>query len=117
MATTIPIKVYEILEDRLGREDAKELVREIESAVEAVAIQKKVEVRDELSGDLASKSDLRAEINAVRSDLTAMEAKLERKIDAIEWKLKLYFLILLFAIIIFSPKAVDFIAKLVGVIK
>jgi len=106
MATTIPIRVYEILEDKLGREEAREIVHEIEASADAIATQKKVEIRDELSKELASKADL-----------SATEARLERKIDALEWKLKLYFLILLFTIILVSPRALDLISRLLGIVK
>ncbi len=41
----------------------------------------------------------------------------ERRLSELEGKMKLYFLILLFVIILVSPKAVDLIAKFLGVIK
>jgi hypothetical protein len=103
MATTIPIKVYEILEDKLGKKEARELVHEIEISVDAIATQKKVEIRDELSKELLTKAEFQSEIKALRIEL--------------ESKMRLYFLILLFAIIILNPRAIDLIAKLLGIIK
>lgn len=99
MPTTIPIKIYEILEDRLGRDEAKEIVREIEAAVDAIAREKKVEVKDELGKELLTRAEFHAEMRALES------------------KLKLYFLILLFAMFILNPKAIDLIAKLLGIVK
>ncbi|GER94197.1 hypothetical protein [Dissulfurispira thermophila] len=106
MAATIPVKIYEILEDKLGRDEAKEVVKELEDAVNAIILQKKTEVKEELSRELASKADI---------------ARLEGKIEAIkidlERKLKLYFIMLIFVIILVSPRAIDLLAKLLGVIK
>jgi hypothetical protein len=103
MPTTIPIKIYEILEDRLGRDEAKEIVREIEASVEAIAREKKIEVKDELGKELVTRAYFEERI-----------AHFETKIES---KLRLYFLILLFSMFILNSKAIDLIAKLLGVVK
>ena len=103
MPTTIPIRIYEILEDKLGRDEAKEIVREIEASVDAIAREKKIEVKDELGKELVTKAYFEERI-----------AHLETKLES---KLRLYFLILLFAMFILNPRAIDLIAKLLGVIK
>lgn len=113
MGVTIPVKIYEILEDKLGRDEAKEVVKELEDAVNAITLQKKTEVKEELSRELASKAD----IARLEGKMEVIEEKIQAvKID-LEWKLKLYFIILIFVIILVSPKAIDLIAKLLGVIK
>jgi hypothetical protein len=103
MATSIPIKIYEILEDKLGREEAKNIVREIETAVDSIAREKKVEVKDELGKELLTRNEFFAEMKALRTEL--------------ESKMQLYFLILLFAMFILNPHAIDLIAKILGVVK
>ena len=69
----------------------------MENAAASIALQKKVEIRDELSKELASKSDLLA-------------VKIELKSD-----MRLYFIILVAVIIITNPRALDLIAKLLSV--
>ena len=64
-----------------------------------MAVQKKLEVRDELVKELASKSDL-----------AATEARLDGK-------MKLYFVITIAIILLTNSKAMDIIGKLFGLIK
>lgn len=99
MSTAIPIEVYEILEDKLGRENAHVITTAMENAAASIALQKKVEIRDELSKELASKSDLLA-------------VKIELKSD-----MRMYFIILVAVIVITNPRALDLIAKLLGVVR
>lgn len=111
MATTsIPIKIYEILEDKLGREKANEITREIETAIDAIALQKKVEIKDELDRELLRRGEFIAEMKTLRIEMQNLRIEIESK-------LKLYFLILLFTIILVSPNAIELISKLLGIIK
>ena len=98
----VPLDVYRILERRLGEQEAVEIVRAIEATAQDVALQKKVEIRDELSKELASKSDL-----------LATEAKLREEIV----KIKLYFVVTIAVILITNPKALELIGKLLGIVK
>jgi hypothetical protein len=69
--------------------------------------------KNESSADLATKADLANLKTELKTDI----ARLEGRIIGIEWKQKLYFLILLFVIIITNPRALDLIAKLPGIVK
>ena len=110
VATTIPIHVYEILEDKLGREEAKELVREIEASADALATQKKVEIRDDLRNELLTKEEFHGEMKAIRAEMSTLEQKLLRRMD-------IYFIIIICIIVLLNPRAIDLIAKLLGVVK
>lgn len=103
---TVTFEVYKILEKRLGETEATEIVKAIDAAASDIALQKKLEVRDELVKELASKSDL-----------AATEARLEQKIDRIDNKMKLYFVITIAIILLTNSKAMDIIGKLLGLIK
>jgi uncharacterized membrane protein YdfJ with MMPL/SSD domain len=96
---TITFEVYKILEKKLGEAEATEIVKAIDAAASDIAIQKKLEVRDELVKELASKADL-----------AAVEARLEGKI-------KLYFVITIAVILLTNSKAMDLIGKILGLIK
>jgi hypothetical protein len=98
----VPLDVYRILEKKLGEADAMEIVKAIEATAQDVALQKKVEIRDELSKELANKADL-----------LATEAKLREEIG----KIKLYFVVTIAVIIITNPKALEVIGKIIGVVK
>jgi hypothetical protein len=103
---TVTFEVYKILEKKLGEADATEIVRAIDAAATDIAVQKKLEVRDELVKELASKSDL-----------AATEARLEQKIDRLDNKMKLYFVITIAIILLTNSKAMDIIGKLLGLVK
>ena len=60
---------------------------------EELALQKKLELRDELTKELASKADiqvLKTEIQAVRAEVQALEARLEAKIEKEILRLRLF---------------------------
>ncbi len=131
MATAIPMDIFELLEKKVGREEAKEVVKIIEETLtiiekkaQDVALQKKLEIKDELTKELATKADivrLEGEINTIRQEIQTVKIDLEGKIHSLkvdlEGKLRLYFLILLFTIILVSPKAIDLIRNFLGVVK
>jgi hypothetical protein len=85
---------------------------------------KKLELKDELTKELASKEDiqvLKAEIQAVRAEVQAMEARLEAKIEKeilrLDRKFTILFIILFFTLILVNQNALEFLLKVLGVIK
>jgi len=96
----------------------------MEKRAEELAIQKKLELKDELTKELASKADiqvLKAEIQAVRAEVQAMEARLEAKIEKeilrLDRKFTILFIILFFTLILVNQNALEFLLKVLGVIK
>jgi hypothetical protein len=131
MARAIDLELLQLLEDKLGKETARKVAQAIEIGLEVLekraeelAIQKKLELRDELVKELASKADiqvLKAEIQAVRAEMQAMEARLEAKIEReilkLDRKFTIMFIILLFAVILVNQNALEFLLKVLGLIK
>ncbi len=96
MAHAITMELLQLLEDKLGKEEGRKVAEAInigldviEKKAEAVAFQKKLELRDELTGELASKAD----IMLIRQEMQTMKVELEAKIDqnkiALEGKIEL----------------------------
>ncbi len=150
MARAIDLELLQLLEDKLGKEEARKVAKAIEIGLEVLekraeelALQKKLELRDELTKELASKADiqvLKAEIQAVRAEMQAMEQRLEAKIELVrkeldgkiereilklEHKLEHKFNIIVFFIIIstliiffnINKDALEFLLKVLGLIK
>jgi ABC-type phosphate transport system auxiliary subunit len=127
MAQAISIEIYQLLEERLGKEEGRKVteainiaLEAIEKRAEAVALQKKLEIKDELTKELATKADivrLEREIQTVRQEIQTVRQEIQTVRVDIEGKLRLYFLILIFVIILVSPSAIDLIGKFFGVIK
>jgi hypothetical protein len=106
MAATLPIKIYEILEAKLGKEDAKEVVNALEEVAKSLAKKSKLEMKDEIKNELVTKGEL---------DLLGKEFHAEMK--ALRAEFRMYFVILVCLIILLNPRAIDLIAKFLGVIK
>jgi len=97
MARAIDLELLQLLEDKLGKETARKVAQAIEIGLEILekraeelAIQKKLELKDELTKELASKADiqiLKAEIQTVRAEMQAMEERLEAKIELVRREL------------------------------
>jgi len=138
MARAIDLELLQLLEDKLGKETARKVAQAIELGLEVLekraeelALQKKLELRDELTKELASKADiqvLKAEIQTVRAEMQAMEERLEAKIEKVRLELKeeilkldrkftIMFIILLFAVILVNQNALEFLLKVLGLIK
>jgi ABC-type phosphate transport system auxiliary subunit len=135
MARAIDLELLQLLEDKLGKEEARKVAQAIEIGLEVMekraeelAIQKKLELRDELTKELASKADLQA----LRAEMQAMEERLEAKIDKVRTELSakieneilrldrkftIMFIILLFAVILVNQNALEFLLKVLGLIK
>jgi hypothetical protein len=85
----------------------------MEKRAEELALQKKLELRDELTKELASKADLQI----LRAEIQAMEAKIEREILRLDRKFTILFIILFFTLILVNQNALEFLLKVLGVIK
>ncbi len=131
MAKAIDLELLQLLEDKLGKEEARKVAQAIELGLEILekraeelALQKKLELKDELTKELASKADiqvLKAEIQAIRAEMQAMEARLEAKIEReilkLDRKFTILFIILFFTLILVNQNALEFLLKVLGLIK
>ena len=120
MLQPINIELYQFLEERLGKEEARKVAEVIERGFEAienkaeeVALQKKLEIKDELTKELATKAD----IARLEGEIQTLKADFEGKISVLRMEFRVYFVILLAVIILSSPRAVDLIGKILGVVK
>jgi hypothetical protein len=138
MARAIDLELLQLLEDKLGKDEARKVAQAIELGLEILekraeelAIQKKLELRDELTKELASKADLlalkaemqameaklEAKIEKVRSELKEEIFKLEHKLNIIDRKFTILFIILFFTLILVNQNALEFLLKVLGLIK
>lgn len=102
----LPLEIYDILERRLGRDDAMVVAKSIEVSLSHInersiemANQRKLEAKKEL------KVELRDEL-ATKADI----AKLDKKFTV-------YFMTTIFTVIFLNQNALEFLAKLIGLIK
>ncbi len=117
--------------------------KSIEERSKEVALQKKLELKEELTKELVTKAEFYGEIGLLRQEIRTLrvelegkientrteleakienvkrelEAKIEKEILRLDRKFTIMFLILLFAIIFLNKDALEFIARLLGLIK
>lgn len=137
MARVFPVELIFKLEEKLGKEEAKEFMSAVEQALEELSILRKLELKDELTKELATKADIkevraeiaevrseirevRAEIDKVRAEVAQVKAelnaridRLEARIDKLEFYIKLMIGILILAIALYSPVFAELIKSLI----
>jgi hypothetical protein len=135
MALILAPETYKRLEKRLGEEETKEFVEAVDAALqvankkneEALArieskadfliSQKKFELKDELTKELATKADLIELKGLIKADVERLEGMIKNMKVELDRKFTIMFLILLFAIIFLNQNALKFIAELLGLVK
>jgi len=113
MAQAISIELLQLLEDKLGKEEGRKVASAIEIGLdiiekkaEAVAREMKLELKDELTKELANKADI-----------ARLEGKIEKEILRLDRKFTIMFVILFFTIIFLNQNALWFLARVLGLIK
>lgn len=113
----LPIEVYDLLERRLGRDDAMAVAKSIEASLthieersREIAAQRKLEAKEEL------KRELRDEL-ATKEDLAKLEGSLREDLVKLDKKFSMYFLATIFTVIFLNQNALEFLARILGLIK
>jgi len=123
MAYVIDYEFLEKLEQKVGKEEAKKIAQtieliynELDKKSESLAQQKKLELKDELTKELATKADLeilKTELEAkIEISHKELEAKIEKEILKIDRKFTIMFIILAFLVIFINKDAIELIIKL-----
>jgi len=119
MAQTINIELLQLLEDKLGKEEGRKVAEAIEIGLEviekkaeAVALQKKLELRDELAKELITKAEFYSEIKRLEDKMATKE-----DLVRIDRKFTIMFIILFFTLIFLNQNALEFLFRLLGLIK
>jgi hypothetical protein len=118
----LPIEIYDVLERKLGRDDAMAVAKSIQDSLShieersrEIVVQRKMEAKEELKtelrDELATKADIaeligKSDSYATRADL----AKMDKKFTVL-W------LITIFTVIFLNQNALEFLARLLGLIK
>jgi len=115
MAQTIPIELLQLLEDKLGKEEGRKVasaieigLEAIEKKAEAVALQKKLEIKDELTKELATKAD----IVRLEGEIRTIKVEFEGKIEKLNQKFNFMIILLIIALTLMNPVVSEIIKNL-----
>ncbi|MGC8677710.1 MAG: hypothetical protein ACP5UF_05800 [Hydrogenobaculum sp.] len=138
MGTSIPMAIYDKLVEKFGKETAVEIVELIEDTqdyLEEKVVEetkkRKIELRDELRKELATKEDIllvrqeietvRQEIETVRQEMQTIRQELKGEIEALRQEvrgeikvLKMWIFILGVLEIVLNQNSLELIAKILG---
>jgi len=142
MASVIKVETLQFFEDRLGKEEGRKAAEvlerayeEMEKKAESLALQKKLELKDELTKELATKEDIARLEGMIKSESTRLEgmmkfeiARLEGKMESellkisketlrIDKKFTIMFILIFFAVIFINQNAIEFILKVFNLVK
>ena len=130
MARAIDLELLQLLEDKLGKETIRKvaqtikiMLEDMEKRAQELALQKKLELKDELTREMEQR--LEAKIELVRKELsgeinkvkTELSAKIENEILRLDRKFTILFIILFFTLILVNQNALEFLLKVLGLIK
>ncbi|MES0335295.1 MAG: hypothetical protein SFH39_02895 [Candidatus Magnetobacterium sp. LHC-1] len=107
MAVILPLEVYESFEKVFGHDDAKGVVKALETTISELAEYKWKTSKEDLLSEMEKKF-------ATKADLALLESKMTGEFRALRLEIKLLFLIIIFLMLITNPRALDMIAKVLG---
>ena len=122
------LRAYKALEPRLGAESADALVSAIDDAFTELSsrhngtlLLKKSEIREELRiemrDELATKADMASLRGEIQADLAKLQGYVDTRFERLDKKFTLMFGVLVFLIIFLNQNALEFILKVVGILK
>ena len=130
MMATVPLELYELFEEKLGKEKAKEAIKLVEEALKSVEEKAKeqkaivkAELKDELRKELATKEDIavvrqeietvRQEIETVRQEMKTLEERLMGEIKV----LKILIYVTLLVVILMNKGTMEYLVNLIRMLK
>jgi len=120
----IPLEVYDLLERRLGRDDAMAVAKSIEASLthieersREIAAQRKLEAKEELRVELRNELAAKEDMLAVKEDLAKLEGAMNARFERMDKKFTVLFMVTIFTVIFLNQNALEFLARIIGLIK
>jgi ubiquinone biosynthesis protein UbiJ len=120
---TVPLELYELFEEKLGKEKAKEAIKLVEEALKSIEEKAKeqktivkAELKDELRKELATKEDIavvRQEIETVRQEMKTLEERLMGEIKV----LKILIYVTLLVVILMNKGTIEYLVNLIKMLR
>ncbi|MEJ5339334.1 MAG: hypothetical protein ACK42C_04020 [Aquificaceae bacterium] len=125
MVGTLPPEVVMKLQEKLGREEALEFIKALDESLKELSLQRKIELKEELTKELVTKADLREEIAKLREEIARLEGQIaevraetssiKSEIKRLESYIKIVIVLFLIAIALYSPVFFELVKMLVKI--
>jgi len=117
MGYTIPVKVYEQLEEKLGKETASIVVETLEKSIDEAFKESKENLKIVISEELKKELATRYDLKLVETELRKEIELVRKEIELVRKDMKIIAIILLAAMILLNQNSLEFLAKLLGILK
>ncbi|MBI4689643.1 MAG: hypothetical protein HY754_05185 [Nitrospirae bacterium] len=151
MAQAISVEIYQFLEEKIGKEEARKVASAIEIGLEviekkadSIALQKKLEIKEELTKELATKADILllreeffgemkalreeffggmkalreeffGETKSIRQEMQTIKVELEGKIEKLDQKFNFMIILMIIALTLMNPVMAEIIKNLLKI--
>jgi hypothetical protein len=128
MGYAIPLEVYEKLQEKLGKETTSIVVRVLEESIktafEEAQERQQIIISENLKKELATKYDialLKKDIEQLRQEMKTLEIDLRKEIELVRMELKkdikIMTIVLIAVMVLLNQNSLEFIARLLGLLK
>ncbi len=118
MALSLTMDFYQRIEAKFGKELALDVAKVLEETsasfeqqAQTLAMQKKIEVRDELTKELASKTDVALAKTELMGEIKTLEARIDARFEKQQRIFVVMFLSLLFTTILVNKETLVFLLR------
>ncbi len=124
MALSLTMDFYQRIEAKFGKELALDVAKVLEETsvsfeqqAQALALQKKIEVRDELTKELASKTDVALAKTELMGEIKTLEARIDARFEKQQRMFVVMFFCLLFTTVFVNKETLVFLLRVLGIVK
>jgi len=116
MPYAIPIKLYEELENAVGRDKARIIAETLEESIKNTfkeeQLKTEIKVKEDLKNELVTKLEFELKINALDQKIDLKTENLKKEIELVRKENRLFYFTIIFLMIILNPDAREFLFKL-----
>ena len=116
----VPLRLYELFEEKLGKEKAKEAIKLVEEALESIEEKAKeqktvikAELKDDLRKELVTKEEFFGEIGKLRQEIETVRQELKGEIKV----LKVLIYVTLATVILMNKGTIEYLVNLIKMMK
>ena len=117
---TVPLELYELFEEKLGKEKAKEAIKLVEEALKSIEEKAreqkavvKAELKDDLRRELVTKEEFFGEVGKLRQEIETVRQELKGEIKV----LRVLIYVTLATVILMNKGTIEYLVGLIRMLK
>jgi len=123
----VPLKLYELFEEKLGKEKAKEAIKLVEEALESIEEKAKeqktvikAELKDDLRKELVTKEEFFGEIGKLRQEIETVRQEIETVRQELKGEIKVLRVLIyvtLATVILMNKGTIEYLVNLIRLMR